>query len=383
MPAIDSLETKLSDLREQADTYLERDDFDPADPGYKAITDEAERLTRAIKEQSDWTARKANADESTALVRAAKSRADAAAATATADPGMTAGELFTRSAQFGAYHGYGASGRVDVGDTLTRAISLPMKEASFATALLAGAQFQAPASLLTPALDLIPTVNTSLSAFPVWGVEIKEGGAAVVPEGDAKPPLELELAKIDVSLDMVAVYTQVTRQALEDIAMLRSVIDVELQRSVLRKFEELAVAAIMAATIPTAQSAAGSQLTAAIRLGIAKVQTAGWTPNAVAINPDDAAAVDIAALSNAAACCTDGYFGLTVVPVPGLTAGTAIVGDWSNGARTYANSSGVSLFITDSHADTFIHNVFTVLAETRRDTVITRPDAFAKVSVTP
>ena len=115
---------------------------------------------------------------------------------------------------------------------------------------------------------------------------------------------------------------------------------------------------------------------------MAKVQAAGWNPSVVAVNPDDSASIDVAALGNQ--CCSgDNYWGLRVVPVNGLTAGTAIVGDFSNGATTYERYAGVSLFVTDSHADTFIHNVFTFLAEARRKTVIERVDAFAKVSVTP
>jgi hypothetical protein len=180
---------------------------------------------------------------------------------------------------------------------------------------------------------------------------------------------------------MVAVWTQATRQALEDIPMMRSLIDQELVRSVLRKFEELAVTAITSATLPTAEAPAenGGGLMGAIRYGMAKVQVAGWSPNAVAINPADAASIDVAALSLAGV--VNPFWNLRVVPVAGLTAGTAIVGDFSNGAVTFERSAGVSVFITDSHADTFTSNIFTMLAETRRKTVIRRADAFAKVSV--
>jgi hypothetical protein len=180
---------------------------------------------------------------------------------------------------------------------------------------------------------------------------------------------------------MVAVWTQATRQALEDIPMMRSLVDQELVRSVLRKFEELAVTALTGATLPTAEAPAeGGTLQGAIRHGIAKVQVAGWAPNAVAVNPADAADIDIASLS-LPQTAGNNFWGLRVVPVAGLSAGTAIVGDFSNGAVTYERSAGVSVFITDSHADTFTSNIFTLLAETRRKTVIRRVDAFAKVSV--
>ena len=381
MTVLDSLESQLTAVQEQAAAYLEREDFDPDDLGYKALKDEGAKLERSMREQSEWTARKSSADEASAIVRRAQIRSDLAT-NADRDSGQSAGELFTRSGEFGAYMGYGTSGRVEVGDALTRAVSLPIKTTDLATGLLPGSIYNAQAPLQTPALDLIPTVVTNLSSFPVWGVTVTDGGAAVVAEGDAKPALDLEETQVDVSLDMVAVYTQFTRQALEDVAMIRAIVDTELRREVLRKFEGLAITAITGANLPTAQAPhSGGSLQGAIRLGVAKVQSAGWTPTAVAVNPDDAANIDIDMLDKAGACCADGYWGLRIVPVPGLTAGTAIVGDFGNGARTYARQAGVSVFITDSHADTFLHNVFTILAETRRKTVITRADAFAKVSV--
>ena len=323
--------------------------------------------------------RKATTDEATSVIRRAQLRAEQT----TQQPEQGSwGEIFTRSREFSSYHGYGNSGRVEVPNLQTRAVSLPIKTTDLPSGLLAGNRYLDQAAALYPLLNLIPTVTTALNAFPVWGTTISDGGAAVVPEGDAKPPLDIEEAKIDVALDLVAVYTQATRQVLEDVNMARGIIDTHLRRAVLKKFEDLAVAALTGASLPTATAASGGTLQGAIRLGMAKVQAAGWNPSVVAVNPDDSAAIDVAALGNM--CCNgDNYWGLRVVPVNGLTAGTAIVGDFSNGATTYERHAGVSLFVTDSHADTFIHNVFTFLAEARRKTVIERVDAFAKVSVTP
>jgi hypothetical protein len=379
MPVIDTLEQQLKDVQERAQALIDGDSFDPDNPEYRALNDEAEKLTRSIRAQSEWTQRKATTDEATTVIRRAQMRAQQ-----TADhdqPLGSWGELFTRSQQFQGYNGYGTSGRVDVPNLETRAVSLPIKTTDLPSGLLAGNRYLEQAAGLYPLLNLIPTVQTSLNAFPVWGTQISDGGAAVVPEGDAKPPLDIAEAKIDVSLDLVAVYTQATRQVLEDVAMARSIIDTHLRRAVLKKFEELAVAALLAANLPTASAPhSGGTLQGAIRLGMAKVQAAGWNPTVVAVNPDDSASIDVAALGNQ--CCNgDNYWGLRVVPVNGLTAGTAIVGDFGSGATTYERYSGVSLFVTDSHADTFIHNVFTFLAEARRKTVIERVDAFAKVDV--
>jgi HK97 family phage major capsid protein len=374
---IDQKRAQLSDVLTQIDALATRDDFN--------ADDVAELKTRASQLQTQiqtltesMTARAASADLDAVLTRAARVQDQKVREQAAA--GSTPGEIFTRSAAFTSYAGHGRSGMVDL-PIHTRAITLPIKTADFHAYTMAGAQLLPVAGLQTPLLDLIPTIATSLAAFPIWGVEVAEGAADVVAEGSVKPSLDLTEERINVALDLVAVWTQATRQALEDIPMMRSLIDQELVRAVLRKFETLAQTAVTGATLPTATAPAdGGGLQGAIRHGIAAVQVAGWTPNAVAINPADAADIDISALS-LPQTAGNNFWGLRVVPVAGLTAGTAIVGDFSNGAVTFERSAGVSVFITDSHADTFTSNIFTMLAETRRKTVIRRADAFAKVSV--
>jgi hypothetical protein len=373
---IDQKRAALSDVLTQIDALATRDDFNADDVA--DLKTRASQLQAQIQTLTEsMAARAASSDLDAVLSRAARVQEQKTRELAAA--GDTPGEIFTRSSAFTTYAGHGRSGMVDL-PIHSRAITLPLKSSDFPSAVAAGSQYRPTAGLQTPLLDLIPSIATSLSAFPIWGTKVLEGAAAVVAEGSVKPSLDIGEEKIDVALDMVAVWTQATRQALDDIPMMRSLVDQELVRSVLRKFEELAVTAVTGASLPTAEAPAeGGTLMGAIRYGIAKVQVAGWNPNAVAINPADAAGIDIAALSLAGV--VNPFWNLRVVPVPGLAAGTAIVGDFSNGAVTFERSAGVSVFITDSHADTFTSNIFTMLAETRRKTVIRRVDAFAKVSV--
>jgi hypothetical protein len=374
---IEKKRSELNDVLTQIDALANREEFQPDDVA--DLKTRAGHLQAQIQTLTEsMAARAASADLDAVLSRSAREQERRQREAVMA--GDTPGDIFVRSRAFTGYDGHGKGAMVDL-PIHTRAITLPLKTSDFPSSLVAGSQFLASAGLQTPLLDLIPSISTSLSAFPIWGVKVLEGGAAVVSEGSEKPSLDLGEQKIDVTLDMVAVWTQATRQALEDIPMMRSLVDQELVRSVLRKFEELAVTALTGATLPTAEAPAeGGTLQGAIRHGIAKVQVAGWAPNAVAVNPADAADIDIASLS-LPQTAGNNFWGLRVVPVAGLSAGTAIVGDFSNGAVTYERSAGVSVFITDSHADTFTSNIFTLLAETRRKTVIRRVDAFAKVSV--
>ena len=80
----------------------------------------------------------------------------------------------------------------------------------------------------------------------------KAGSAATVAEKAAKPSVEFGPTVTPATLEMIAVYTQLTRQMIEDCTAVRSLIDGELRREIAREEEEHAAAALAAATLPTA-----------------------------------------------------------------------------------------------------------------------------------
>ena len=55
------------------------------------------------------------------------------------------------------------------------------------------------------------------------------------------------------------------------------------------------------------------------------------------------------------------------------------MGDFRSAVQHYFRSQ-ISLYITDSHADTFLSNVFTLLAEQRSKTVVVRPAALVEAA---
>ena len=205
--------------------------------------------------------------------------------------------------------------------------------------------------------------------------------AAVVPEGDPKPEATLAATVTPQTLDTIAHWVQASRQALEDSATLRSFIEGNLSRGVMDKIEANIAAAMIAATLPTAT---GADLLGAIRAGIGQVQSAGFTPNAIALNPSDYAALDIQVMGGTLNGPTmlGAYWGLPVVPVGALPAGTATVGNFTDGV-TLLNRTGVSLYVSDSHGATFISNVFTLLAEARAKALVGQPSALCECTATP
>jgi hypothetical protein len=73
------------------------------------------------------------------------------------------------------------------------------------------------------------------------------------------------------------------------------------------------------------------------------------------------------------------FWGLVPIPSTAQSAGTAVVGDFRTAVTQFYRSE-VGLYITDSHASTFIANVFTLLAERRSLAAVLRPAALVEVA---
>lgn len=233
-------------------------------------------------------------------------------------------------------------------------------------------------SVAFPLFGLVDVQTISGNAFDyVKGTF--DDNADVVSEGALKPESTYTEQLVTDTLQTVAHWTQLTRQALEDSARVRSVIDGKLTRGVRRRVHELIGQALVAATLPTATG--GGDLLAAIRVGIGTVQAAGWAPNAVLLNPADWADLDVAILGQTLNGPVIGrsFWGLTPVAYKDQAAGTATVGAFDEGLTLFQRA-GVGIYVTDSHADTFTSNIFTILAEQRAKAVVTDASAFVECS---
>ena len=285
------------------------------------------------------------------------------------------GDLVVQSAEFRAYTGRGRMDAVELTDYV-----LAEERAPILTTNLNIAPFvwrNEPPEASTPLIDAISTVRVS-SGVVEWVEVGADPIAAVVPEGTAKPEATVSMTPKTATLDTLAHWVQITRQALADAPYMRSLIEGKLRRGLLRKIENDLATLLNAAVL---QPAVNADLTTAIRIGVGLVESAGYRPNAVALNPADFAAIDIknAQLAAKGAERTDRFWGLTPIPVPGLTAGSAIVGDFKEGVTLF--DRGVAdVFVTDSHADLFIKNILVILAEGRYKSAITDPLALAETA---
>lgn len=288
-----------------------------------------------------------------------------------------AGDLVVTSPQFANYSGRGRMDAVEVEGYLP--LDVEARAPIMTTNLnLAPFVWTNPAPVVdSPLIEVVNTVRVSQGVVE-WVEVGADPVAAVVVEGAAKPEATVTMTPKTATLDTLAHWVQITRQALSDAPYMRSLIEGKLRRGLLRKIEADLATLLNGATL---QSAVDADMTKAIRKGIGLVEAAGYRPNAVALNPADFATIDMAAATAAAKgpIRTDSYWGLRPISVPGLTAGSAIVGDFSEGITLF--DRGVSdVFVTDSHADLFIKNILVILAEGRYKSAITDPLALAETA---
>jgi HK97 family phage major capsid protein len=301
------------------------------------------------------------------------------------------GESFVSSDAFANYPGAGTSQRVEMAGVYEqRAATLDRMQtrAPVDTGDGIGVPY-----IYTPPVPNFPTPLLSVCghitvlgnavSWVQWTPE-PPPAAGVVAEGALKPEMALTATPTSDTLDTIAHWKEITRQALEDIPQIRATVETRLRAGIFRKLEADIAVALAGAAIPpaTGSAAGGDTLLGTIRTGLATVQGNGYTPNAVLVNPMDAADIDLAIMSGTllGPTQTAGLWGLRVVGVPDLPAGTAYVGDFQS-AVTVFDRGTTAVYLSDSHADNFIRNVLLLLAEIRALATVPEPQAAAKCSV--
>lgn len=383
-PILDKLRTERDQVRSAAIAIAEGENFDPADDNFHELETRAAELDKRIESMANLLNQQAAADALDGrMAKMAKQveedRQQRSANTGGQQTRESWGTTFTRSSVFKDYRQRGQSPVLEVEALETRALPTgigSLVDAGFDLGKLTY-NIQPPA-IPTPLLNNVSTVTVSGNAIEYVSWKVISGEADIVPEGQPKPPIEYGPTVTPDTLDMIAGYTQLTRQLIEDASAVRNYIDDDLRRQVLIKEEKEAASVIGAASLPTAS---GDDLLSAIRVAIGDVQAAGYNPSAVLMNPADYADLDIAVMAATVSGPTVGqrFWGLTPIPSTAQPAGEAIVGDFATGVVHFVRSA-VGLYITDSHGETFLSNVFTLLAERRAKTAVVRPDALAVAS---
>ncbi|MFH9826730.1 phage major capsid protein [Streptomyces bobili] len=224
--------------------------------------------------------------------------------------------------------------------------------------------------------------------------------AAVVAEGATKPmsgPFEFEL--ITTTLKTVAHWVPITRQAADDNSQLMGYINGRLtyglmykrDREVLNGNGTTEMQGILTTPgIGTYQPGVGSTDAKLITVRKARTQAelALYPPDSVILNPMDWQDIEldtddngqfrvITSVQDAGAAMR--LWGLRVVTTVAMAAGTALLGGFRAGATLWTRQ-GVTILMSDSHANFFVENTLVVLAEMRANVAVHTPAAFVEIT---
>lgn len=238
-------------------------------------------------------------------------------------------------------------------------------------------------------LGLVRRGTTTATAVQYVQEDSFTNNAAVVPEGQPKPQSTLTLTSKTVVVETKAHWVAITRQALDDIPMIRGYIDGRLRDGLIQKIadEVLNGEGDAPGLLTGAQRVSGTDLFQAVLAGMAAIQAAGYQPTGVVCNGTDfySLVASLTVLGGVGtSLITDAFpyriFGLPLLVTPGMPAGTALVGDFANGAQLWDRQQ-TQVLVTDSHADFFIRNTLVILAEWRGALAVYAPGAFAQATI--
>jgi HK97 family phage major capsid protein len=226
------------------------------------------------------------------------------------------------------------------------------------------------------------------------------GGAGMVAEGGVKPETDTQLDLRTVSARVIAANMKASRQALDDVSFLRSMIDQRLIYK-LRFREELQMLAgdntgqnlhgiIPQAAAFSAPHAVTPSATAIdrVRLAILQVALEEYPADGIVLHPTDWSKIETTKnaggdyiIGNPQGNLAPTLWGLPVVATQAITANAFLVGAFRLGAQVFDRWD--ARVETGYVNDDFTRNLVTILAEQRLAFAVYRPAAFVTGAVTP
>lgn len=244
--------------------------------------------------------------------------------------------------------------------------------------------------------DLIPQTTTTQQSVVYMEETTFTNAAAEVAEGGAYPEAALALTEKSSPVRKIAVFLPVTDEQLEDESQARGHIDNRLPFMVRQRLDSQILSGngtapnlrgILNVVGIQTQAKGTDPVPDAVYKALTKIRVTGRAfPNAVVMHPNDwqeirllRTADGIYIWGSPSEAGTARIWGLPVVECDALTEGTGLTGDFSNYSELSVRK-GLSVQVSDSHADYFAAGKQAVRAQLRAALVVYRPTAFATVT---
>lgn len=227
----------------------------------------------------------------------------------------------------------------------------------------------------------VGTINSNLWE---WVQQVNnDGDAAMTAEGTKKSQIDFDLALASAQVRKVTAFIKVSKEMLDDVALIESEINQELTEVIQLKIDaqlltgdgtgqnlegilENATAWSVTGFANTVKAANNSDV---LKVAINQVMTAQFAPNHIVLHPSDVTAMELEK-------GTDGHYvmppfrsangmeisGVSVVANTGISAGTFLVGDFTKSGVRF--KEGLTIDVGYENDD-FTKNFVTILAEAR------------------
>ena len=253
--------------------------------------------------------------------------------------------------------------------------------------------------------SLYNALPTSSNAIEFTKEASFTNSAAEAAEGVAKAESALTWSLVNMPVSTVAHWIKISRQLAADNTALAAYVNVRMRYGVNRKVDAQLVAGdgvapnisgFLDAGNFTAHGYADANLGATlkkfvlVRKIIGDLESAGYMPDAIVLNPADWATMETELMTVATNAVRVDYtmpgtprlFGLRVVSSPSMTADNVAVGAFGMHGTIY-NREGVVVEMSESDSDNFTKNLITIRAERRLALASEVPAAIRAGDLTP
>ena len=224
-------------------------------------------------------------------------------------------------------------------------------------------------------------------------------GAGMVAEGDVKPATSAQLDLRTVTARVIAANMKASRQALDDVSFLRSMIDQRLLYKLAFREEAQMLAGDnigqnlhgiipQAAAFSAPHSVTGETPIDRVRLAILQVALQEYPGDGIVLHPTDWSKIETTknaggdyVIGNPQGNLAPTLWGLPVVATQAIAANTFLVGAFRLGAQVFDRWD--ARVETGYVNDDFTRNLVTILAEQRLAFAVYRPTAFVTGAVNP
>jgi len=246
--------------------------------------------------------------------------------------------------------------------------------------------------------DLLTPGHTDSNFIIVPKEELFENEAYGVPEGYTKPESNISFLSESVPVVTIAHYMKTTRQILDDVSALESIIDGRLQYGLKVKEEKQLLHGVggteLTGLIPNAiefkNPTSMTEYTAIdlLRLAMAQVILTNYSATGHILHPTQWTEIELSkddigryVIGNPQGQTQPMMWGLPVVATPSMTEGRFLTGAFKMGAQIF-DRWDMTVNISFSNEDDFVRNMVTILCEERLALAIYHKQAFITGALT-